>query len=264
MGQLIERLERTTRGYAKPFGFGAAAKREKIPPMLLLGAVALGSDADARKAAEAGLDGAVVAAKGAGKKADAEKSAKALKEQTWGLWLDEPQKEAPGETDFQVFSSDGTPIAVLGGEGRTAFMQVNPDLDDSLLRTIDDLPVDGFLVSLADASALTVRQLMRIARVRGVTSKWLLVHVTQPPSQDELGRLRDAGVNAVVVDVAGHGAEALKACREALLELPKKEDKRKNGAVATLPPMRQAASPSRRTAEPEPDDDDDGGGDLPL
>jgi hypothetical protein len=256
MGQLIDKLERTRRGYTQPFGFsGGGSKREKNPPILLLGAVQPGSDSDAKRVTEAELDGAVVAARGA-KKSDAPKS---LKDQTWGLWVEEALKDDPEGADFQVFSSDATSLGALSGDKRTTVMQVNPDLDDSLLRTINDLPVSAFLVSLADASALTLRQMMRIARVRGVTSKWLLVHVTQLPNKDELTIFRDAGVNGIIVNVADHSTDALKACRETLLDLPKPDNKRKNGAIAMLPRVEGARQQPGRRTEPDPDDDDDEG-----
>ena len=96
-----------------------------------------------------------------------------------------------GGADFQVFSSDETPAAALNGEGRTLIMQVQPELPDSLLRTLDQLPVDGFLVSLD--GPLTVAQLMRLARVRGATSRRLLVHLGALPAKADAEQLRDAG-----------------------------------------------------------------------
>ena len=42
MGKLTDKLERAEKGAGQPLGFGGAAKRESIAPLLLLGAVAAG------------------------------------------------------------------------------------------------------------------------------------------------------------------------------------------------------------------------------
>lgn len=259
MGELLDKLERASRGAATPLGFASSAKREKIAPMLLLGALAAGDAAGAKLAVDGSLDGAIVVGTGAAKKTDVDRSVAALDGVTFGVWLDEAQPSTPDGPDFAVFSSEATPAGALSGDERTTVMQVVPELDDSLLRTIESLPVDAFLVSLADAGSLTVRQLMRLARVRSVTSRWILVHVASLPTKEELEQLRDAGAGAVVVDLAGATAASLKAAREVLQDLPHEATKRKKGRGAvTLPAAAAPASgPSRREPEPEPDEDDD-------
>lgn len=259
MGELLDKLERAAKGTVQPLGFGAAAKREKVAPMLLLGAVEAGDEAQAKLAAEAGLDGAIVRGAKPAKKADVMRSLKAMKELTTGVWLEEATAKDPAGSDFQVFSSEATPLGSLGGDDRTNVMQVVPELEESLLHTIDYLPVDVFLVSLADADALTLSQLMRLARVRGATSRWLLVHLSSLPTKEELEQLREVGVSGVVVDLASHDAGALRGCLEVMAELPHVPPERnKAHSVATLPTAGLRTPGTMRPApEPEPDDDDD-------
>ena len=135
----------------------------------------------------------------------------------------------------------------------------SPELDDSLLRTIDALPVEGFLVSVADAPSLTVRQLMRLARVRDVTGKHLLVHIASLPGREELVCLRDAGVSGLVVDAASHSTEALKGCREALDDLPRSSGRRREERVATLPSAPLVDRSAGRERPPEEDDGEEDG-----
>lgn len=255
MSQLIDKLEQAASGASQPLGFGTA-RREQIAAILLLGAVEAGNTAQAKLVIDAGMDAAIVLGSKPAKKADINKSAKALKDHIFGVWQEEaPAKDAAG-SDFQVFSSDATPIGSLAGEERTNVMHVVPELDDSLLRTIDQLPVDAFLVSLADAASLTVSQLMRLARVRGVTSRWVLVQLAALPTKEELELLRDAGVGGIVVVVDGLSASDIQACKQALLELPREpRDHGKGHSFATVPQM-GANAPDRRAPEPEPDDDD--------
>ncbi len=256
MGELLDKLERASKGTVQAIGF-AAAKREKVAPILLIGAIAPGDDAQAKLAADANVDAVIVVGRGATKTA-IDKAIKATKALTTGVWQDEASADDVAGSDFQVFSSDATPIGSLGGNGRTNVMQVSPELEDSLLRTIDFLPVDAFLVSLADFDNLTVSQLMRLGRIRGVTSHWLLAHLAALPTKEELEQLRDSGVAAIVVDLAGRSKKDLEACKATLLELPHEPAERnKHHNVATLPSagLRQPG-PARRP-EPEPDDDDD-------
>ena len=257
MGQLTDKIERAEKGAVQPLGFGSSSKREKIAPLLLLGAVDAGDAAQAKTVAASGIDGAIVLGTGSAKKADITKSVKALQGLTFGVWVDEGEAKDAEGTDFQVFSSDATYIGSLTGEERTIVMQVTPELDDSLLRTIDLLPVDGFLVSLTDAKSLSISQLMRLGRVRALTSRWLLVHLPALPTKEEAEQLRDFDVAAVVVSVTGRTRDEFQATQAMLRELPRESPKQRDRerSSATVP---QPRSPGVRPASPpEPDDDDD-------
>ncbi len=254
MGKLTDKLERAEKGAGQPLGFGGGAKRESIAPLLLLGAVAAGDAAQAGVVTASEIDGALIAGVGSAKKTAMTASTKALGKTLFGVWTDEGQAEEAGGADFQVFSSDATPAGALSGEGRTLVMQVQPELPDSLLRTIDQLPVDGFLVSL-DAP-LTVAQLMRLARVRGATSKRLFVHLGALPAKADAEQLRDAGAAALVVDTAGQTADAFRETLAMLRELPRKSPRQRDGerSGATVP---QPSFGAARSAPPPPPDDDD-------
>jgi hypothetical protein len=258
MGNLLDKFERASKGTVQPLGFGAAAKREKVAPMLLIGAIDAGDSPQAKLAIDAGLDAVIIAGKATAKKSAIQGSIKAANGRIIGVWQDEASENLPAGVDFQVFSSRSSPIGALGGENRTNVMQVVPELEDGLLKTIEHLPVDVFLVSLADAEMLTVSQLMRLARVRGVTSRWLLAHLAKLPTKAELEQLREAGVSGIVVDLANQDLAGLTECLAVLLELPHDIPKRnKHSNVATLPSAGLHTPAPARSPEPEPDDDDD-------
>ena len=254
MGKLLDMLERASSGVGHSMGFSAINRGEKVPPMLLLGCAGGDADAAAKHIVEAGLDGALLAVDSAGKRAQAAATRKTLEGMAWGVWQSEAGPQPEEGADFEVFSSDETPLSVLNSEEHTAIMQVSPELDDALLRCIEDVPVDAFLVSVADAPSLTVRQLMRIARVRSVVSKYLLVHLAALPSKEDMARLRDVGVDAMVVDVASHSVDALKACHVELQELSHSAPQRRRDRPSPLlPPVNLAAGPERQ----EDEDDDE-------
>ena len=261
MGKLLDMLERASRGTVQPLGFGALRK-EKVPPLLMLGCVPVGDSASASRVAEAGLHALAWTVGDGAKKGLSSASAKAaekgLNGLAWGVWQRDIDASPVKGADFEVFSSEESPIGPLEDEGRTILMQIAPEMEDGLLRTMEELPVDGFVVSLADASSLTVRQLVRIARVRGVSSRYLLVHLSLLPSKEELAVLRDAGISAVLVDAADHSIEALKSCRARLEELPQATPPRRSErSVATLPPIRAAARPPQREEEEDDEEEDD-------
>ena len=257
MGKLMDLLEQASQGVAQPLGF-AAGRREKVSPLLLIGRVRLGDDAAARGIVDAGLHALVWAVAENAKESQLKTATKDLDRLAWGIWQkglnDTPAKGA----DFELFSSEETPIGPFLDEDRTVFMQVDPEMDDGMLRTLEDLPVSAFLISLADASSLTLRQLVRVARVRGSTSKYLLLHLAVLPSKEELGVLRDTGVNALVVDAADHPVEELKACRARLDELPQATPQRRGERrVLTLPPLRASSRSAPQKEEEDYDDEDD-------
>ena len=252
MGQLIEKLERAERGAAQPLGFGGAAKRQSVAPVLLLGAVEAGDAAQAKAVAASGIDGALIAALGAQRKAAVEKSAKALGEMTFGVWTEEGRDAPPAGADFEVFSSPATLAGAIAGEGRTIAMRVEPELDDGLLRTIGLLPVDAFLVTLA--APLTLAELMRFGRVRGATSRRVFAHLPAPPSKAEAEQLRDVGASALVVDAKGRSAEAFRETLAMLRELPRRSPRGRDRSGATIP---QPGRTEAAGAAPPPDDDDD-------
>jgi hypothetical protein len=258
MGQLMDMLKKASRGPSQPLGFARKNNEGKVAPILLLGSVPVGDSSAMKKLVEAGLNAAVVTVNSEVRKSQFTSIAQELKDLVWGTWQKRVDSSQAEGADFEIFSSDETPMGALDGDDRTMVMQVTPELDDSLLRTIEDLPVDAFLVSLADAPSLTVRQLMRISRVHAVNSKYLLVHLSTLPSKEELAQLRDAGVGGLVVDVAAHSVDEIRACRTRLDELPHAAPQRNDERFsATLPSLRSAARPTPQEEEDDDDYDDD-------
>ena len=252
MSKIIERFEQSERGVSQPMGFAAGPRAEPVPSILLLGRV--GSAAEATTAAEAGLDGALVS--GVTQKTEYGRVAKALAERPWGPWVDEGLDVLPASSDFQVFAATTTRLSVLGGEERTNFMEVSLDLDDATLDGLEGLPVEGFVVSLAQASALDIGQLLRLGRVRACTSKWLALEAGAPPSSVEAEQLRSAGVNAIVLAVEGRSADELKAIRKTLLDLPAESPRKRERRTASLPRLGSSRSASEPDEPELPDDDD--------
>lgn len=255
MSKLTDKFDRASRGSVAPMGFGGQAKREKVASVLLIGIAKLGDRAEVQRITSAGLDAALLTVNGAAKAADVKAAATALKDAPWGVWQDGATADA-ADSDFRVIASTGTPLASLGGEDTTNVMVLAQDIDDTYLRALEDLPADAFVVAVSGNGPLTVGHLMEVARVRRSTSKHLVVQVAALPNKAELVQLRDAGVEALAIEVGGQTDKALKDAVAELMDLPAPKRSKRDRSTATLPSIAAESAPSRRE-EPEPDEDDD-------
>jgi hypothetical protein len=255
MSKLIDKFDRASRGSLAPMGFGGQAKREKVASVLLMGIAKLGDKAEVQRITSAGLNGALLTVSGAAKAADVKAAATALKDAPWGVWQKGATADADG-SDFRVIASTDTPLSSLGGEDDTNVMVLTQGMDDTYLRALEDLPADAFIFAVSGTGPLTVGHLMEVARVRRSTSKRVIVQVAALPSKEELVQLRNAGVDALAIEVGGQTDKALKDAIAMFLDLPAPKSKKGNRSTATLPSIATESAPARRE-EPEPDEDDD-------
>ena len=213
-------------------------QREQVPPLGCLGIVRDGKAPKAELLSKGGLDAILFA--GDAPTAPTDEAKKALGELPWGLWASslEPaaakgQREAG--CDFLVVGAEGVQLAALEDEDVGYFLTVPVDLEDRLLRSIEELPVDGvFLTGTTLEPPLTLKHLMSVGVVRSMFGKYLLVEVSPKVSATELEKLRDAGVEAVVVDLKGLTAKAMGELRDRLLGVPRQR-KAKVERTAILP-----------------------------
>jgi hypothetical protein len=255
MSKLTDKFDRASRGSLAPMGFGGQAKREKVAPVLLIGIAKLSDKTEVQRIVSTGLNAALLAVSGAAKATDVKAAATALKGAPWGVWQDDATADADG-SDFRVIASIDTPLASLGGEDDTNVMVLSQGIDDTHLRGLEDLPAETFIFAVSGKGPLTVRHLMELGRVRRSTSKHLVVQVAALPSKEELVLLRDAGVEAIAIEVGGLTDKALKDAVADLLDLPAPKRRKQGHSTATLPSVAsESASPRRE--EPEPDEDDD-------
>jgi hypothetical protein len=258
MGGLVDKLERSSGGATQPLGFTKIGTREKVAPLLMMGRIDVKMEVEAKNILSLGLDGIIITVDEPTKAQVLNRLTKTLGKSIWGTWVNLIGGPKPKGCDFQVFSSDATPIAFLGNEEHTTLMEIDSDMDDSLLRTIEDLPVDGFLLSLTTQPKLTIKQLISIARVRSVTSKWIMLHMIDLPEIEDLPHLRDAGVNAVVLEVTKHPSPSIKKVLTAALDLPRpSNEKRRDKSSPTVPTLGINRETSHTHEEEEDDFDDD-------
>ena len=260
MSKLLEKLERSAKGSPTRLGFGPATSREKVPPVIFVGAIAKEHTKGAKALAQAGGDAVVLRVPRADSP-EVGQLQKSLDNLPWGLWAEHLEGEKVEDLkkqgcDFLVLDAERTPLEAVE-EGDTArILAVRADMEERLLHTLEDLPVDAILLQLPDTTfPLTLHHLMLISVVRGMTFKYLLLERPSLPTTRELELLRDAGVDGLVVDVAATTIQELSQFRQQLQDLPKR--KLHGERLTPTLPQPRAGLPIQREEQEEEEEEED-------
>ncbi len=237
MGRLIEKLEKMQRSTGTRLGFGPATTVTSRS-LAIVGVLASTDAKLAVTAVENGADALLVRSGG-------KKTAPNIPEGI-PLGVERPSAEA----DFDVVEmSDPLTTRHEGADGDTLLL-LDQHLPDEVFRTLEALPVDGYIVSGLAAPA-TYESMVGLYRVTRATTKPVLVRVETEVDASVLRALRDGGVSGVMVDVGNASqAKSLASLRKALDSLPAKK-KRSGRGPATLPQGMPSGAPAA-----EEDDDD--------
>ncbi len=237
MSNLIDKLNRLSRGEQQPIGFGV---KQSATPGLKIQLIAGTSQEKADGSVEtiAGADAGLL------RISKLSTAAEILKELTtsvpdtlWGVRLPgsfrgETKQLTGAGCDFIVFPTD-TPIAVSGNDETGRILEVEPSLDEGLLRTVSELPVDAVLIAAEEkkANSLTWQRLMLIQRFSSLMTKPLLVQTLAKLTGSELLALWEAGVSGVVVETDGQ--DRIKKLRQEIdkVDFPSQRRRERSGAV---------------------------------
>jgi hypothetical protein len=130
------------------------------------------------------------------------------------------------------------PLGVLEDTGAGRILELEATLDGGLLRTVDELPVDGVLISVKkeDGLPVTWQQLMLFQRASRLLAKPLLVPVPPEVTAAELRMLWQAGVDGVILELGdGRPSGGLGQLREAVNKLTFPSRIRRGKVGALLP-----------------------------
>ena len=238
MSKFADKLERVYRGSTSPIGFRRSAGEEN-PPLLIIARLSKPTVKEARAMAGADIDAGIVRSEGV----DVEslrKMATAMGDIPLGLLLEgadqvEIAEVADSGCDFVVFGLK-TPLKAVKKEGIGKILQIEPSLDHSLARAINELelPVDSVLVT-GEEPSLTIERLLVYQRFGELVDRPLLVTLGSSVASGELSSLYEAGVNGVVLP-EGLAAETFTELKKTIDSLPKRV-KRKAKGVALLPQL---------------------------
>ena len=258
MSRLIDKLTKANQTASQPMGFRTARGDREEPKMLLIASVKLdntsqigdyvaGADAVWLRSGEIHLSAKVI-----------QPIIKSMPDIPCGISLEDT---GTGNTkalikagcDFLVFA-DTSPIEAVPAEDENIgkIMQVEPSLEDSMIRVINNLPVDAVLAgdSYRTDDTLACNHLMSLQRLSGLLTKPLLVPVFPGISSSELKAISEAEVDGVVIEADTSRPDYYEEIRKTISKLPPRTVK-KHGKSGALLPHAGNAQPAATPDEEE-------------
>lgn len=240
MSELVKKLVQAARGGTRSIGFGSA-RREKVPPMVVIALVSGMDEETARLAIDGKADLILFDIKDpAGQAYTLDGLASSQGRLPWGARLHKTEKDGirrlrEAGCDFVTLNGE-VAAHILEEENIGKVLELDSAVEDSLLRAVGRLGADALLLDVGKtAGALTVNQTLGYHRLVGFGGRPSLAFAPQQVSDLEI--MRDAGIRGVVVDMSGKDGEArLKELIEAVQKLPPSSGKKaKSRNHALLP-----------------------------
>ena len=217
MSKLVRKLHQVFKGASQPMGFRSGAT--SLSPLMLLIA-SLAQRDKLTEVASAEVDAILV-----GSEDVQHQALQQIADIPWGVWSKSltPQsikaiKEARG--DFIVFEAATAPIALLQEKEIGKVLKISPPLGNSLIRTINRLPIDATLIDITAEEKITVSHSMCCQWLVDLVGKPLLVAVSQELTDSEVQALWESGVSGIIIEVEEGVKEKLLKLRQAIKALP--------------------------------------------
>jgi hypothetical protein len=260
VSRLIDKIDKLGRGAITPIGFGVRVAQEKSPEMLLIG-LTRANLFKGRMKIQSFCDGFII--RGSEFSSSIATGTKELANVLWGAWP-ETLKSGDAESlqekggDFLVLQGDTIPLEALAEGEMGRILHVSLNATDQYLRTLDDLPIDAVLLELTDEKSvpLTLEHLVQIATIRTMISCPLMIVRPCKPSQQEIIAMRNAGVEALVIDITKVSPKELDHLHNSLINLPQKKS-RPEKAVAKVPYLHDGHSPRQSTPDANPEEEEE-------
>ena len=225
MSKLIELIGRLGQQSAQPIGFGALTGRvEASPTMALIGDASQGDFTGGMDEEMAGVADALLFMGAESESILANSFDESL---IWGvscgkLSVDELDALEEAGCDYFVIDPQTAPAGVVGRPDVGTIVMMSEAADRETAVALRSLGVDGTLNTSAVGSGdLTFDSLVQLTKVGASTGGVMLVRVESDMSLTDLGALRDAGVDGIVVSVGTQaGKDLLKQLSKSIRELP--------------------------------------------
>ena len=240
MSKLVEKLRRISEGTTPSLGFRASAPSRQS--MLLIAALSLGEVGSVKEVVADAL--AVCAEEPKGEAEILRQVAETAGSLPWGIWAKGVTKGEIGQLveaggDFLIFEATAT-ATLLQEERIGKVLEIDPLLEDSLIRTIGQMPVDVVLIDHEGEEALTVSHLMRCQRLAGLTGKPLLVTASLELLEEEIQSLRGVGVDGIIVKARKEGMDKLAKLHQIMKSLPLRKPGERRGVILPRLPLEEA------------------------
>ncbi|PZC50572.1 MAG: hypothetical protein DK304_000780 [Chloroflexi bacterium] len=261
MGKLLDRLEEVTKVPVRVLGFGQRSDLEQGSTMVLVSWTSAVSKQGFSKVASFS-DAIIVNENGLTKAKSTTKSKKA-EEYILGIAFeadngDQINVVKKNGGDFLVVYLDQTRVNSIGDGDVSRALVISPDLDEALMRGLEDLPVDILILRCPNSEGpLSLTDLLQISNVRSAMSRYMLIEWNSPLEPRELEQLRDLGVDGVLADFEKTGVGTIGKLRENIDSLPPRKPKHDHKPGLSLSrQMENVQSASHQHEEDEDLDDD--------
>ncbi len=247
--RFIEALKKLSQSSISPLGFGRRKEGAKSPMLLIAALDAVSGERLPESLSP--VDALIFAGSKAGK--DALRQSMKSNPAPWGMALKSSKDTAEAKElgfDFIVFSAQETEASILRTEEVGKVMEINMNLADSQLRSVELLPVDALLLPFpAKASSLTVENLLAYQRIDLLVTKPLIGYVPAKISGEDLRLLWEAGLDGAVIKAEGLSGKEVERLREVTKSFPPHRGEKKR--FEALLPSIAATIPGEQEDEPE-------------
>jgi len=230
MSKLLDQLEKSQKDYGGKLGFNKNTNENIYPQILIVGKYSSYSFKSKESEQLVSLmDGIVFQSNLPNQVKDTLSSLPPyITSLPWGVWP--PLLKAADVTylkknncDFIVSDIANTPLEALHESTTARILQIPNTLDERILRSLDDLPVDGFLLQIPSKLAVKpLETLLEITTLRSMVSKYLFVEFLTTPTEKYVDILKEVGIDVLIVDPTAVTSKQLTALRTALIDLPKR------------------------------------------
>jgi hypothetical protein len=260
MSRLVDKLNKTNKSITQPMGF-RTSRSEGEESSLVIIASADSSTFDVIKEYTAGADAVCLIKGGSAISAKSiQPIVKALSGIPCGISIEDTGSKKLDEfiragCDFLLFTAESPVESIPQDEKTGKLLRVDPSLEDSLARVINNLPVDAVITTeVTDkGKAITWQHLMNIQRLATLITKPVIIPVPPNISHGELRAVRDADIDGIMVAADPGESGRIERIRRGIRELPPRLVKKRGKSDALLP---RSTNPTE-SAVPEEDDDDD-------
>ena len=237
MSKFVDKLHNLSRPSVSPIGFHAAASKPKSLPMLLVAGLS-GVDAkEAKNVANSNVDAGLILSQSFNI-TSLKQTVRAMGDIPLGVLIRgiterKVNKLIGSGCDFVVFDMK-TAAAALQEQRIGKFLLIEPSLEQSLVRAINGLDIDGVFINRAKESFITVEYLLVCQRFSELLDKPLVLTLPSLITSVELSNLWQAGIDGLVVPPA-QPIEAFTELRRMIDNLPKGAKRRRGKVGVVLP-----------------------------
>jgi hypothetical protein len=260
MSRLIDKLTKANRSTSQPMGFRTARADREEPKMLLIASVIL-SSAGLPKDSITGVDAVLLrAAKTRLSSKVIQTAIASMTDIPCGVHLEDI---GTGNTDamiragcdFLVFGETSPVEAMPQDEATGKILQLEPSREDSLIRVLNNAPVDAVLAGDAyqTKGTLTWNDLMSLQRLSSLLTRPLLVPVATGISSSELKAIWEADVDGVIIEPDASRPDYFEEMRKIISQLPPRTTRKYGKSEAVLPRTESA----RSTVTPDEEEEEE-------